>query len=66
MSPLPKHSDIENTEAKWRAALVRAEHLRQEYSQQQTANTAESDLEALWLQLWSAERRRDELYRAID
>jgi hypothetical protein len=67
MSPPPRRADIDNVEAEWRAALIHAERLRQEYWHQLTAtDTEEPDLERLWLKLWIAERRREELFRAID
>jgi hypothetical protein len=67
MSPTPRSADTENIEAEWRAALIQAERLRQEYSHHLGASdTEEPDLERLWLKLWTAERRREELFRAID
>ena len=67
MSPTPRRADIENVEAEWHAALIHAERLRQEYSHRLAASdTEEPDLERLWLRLWIAERRREELFRAID
>jgi hypothetical protein len=60
-------ADVEDVEVAWRAALVRVERLRQEYSHRlRSADSLDSNLEGLWFQLWSAERHRDELYRAID
>jgi hypothetical protein len=67
MPTTPSCAEDEDPEAEWRAALVHAEHLRLEYSQQLDATEAnEPELEDLWLRLWSAERRRGDLFRAID
>jgi hypothetical protein len=67
MPTMPSSTEDEDPEAEWRAALVHAEHLRLEYSRQLDAIDAKApELEDLWLKLWSAERRRDDLFRAID
>jgi hypothetical protein len=56
-----------DTEAQWRAALVHAEYLRLEYSQRSgAAETAELELEQLWVLLWRAEQRREALFRALE
>jgi hypothetical protein len=53
-------SDIEGA---WYIALVQAERLRQDYVQhERAADIAELEPESLWLLLWLAERRRDELF----
>jgi hypothetical protein len=54
-------------EAVWKAALVQAEYARQDYAQYQRASDQdESELGRLWLRLWLAERRRDELFRRLE
>lgn len=55
-----------DVEAAWYVALVQAEHLRQDYvHHQRAADIAELELESLWLHLWLAERRRDELFNRL-
>jgi hypothetical protein len=73
MPTTPACAADEDPEAEWRAALVHAEHLRLEYSHQLDvidanvpANASERALDDLWFKLWSAERRRDDLFRAIE
>ena len=56
-----------NTEAEWLSAIVRAEHVRQDYALYMKApDRDESELQRMWMQLWLAERRRDELFRRMD
>jgi hypothetical protein len=67
MPTTPKSAENEDLESQWRAALVHAEQLRLEYSHQLDAiDVQEPELDHLWLELWSAERRREDLFRAID
>lgn len=68
MSTTPRaDSDDDYVEAQWRAAVVQAEHARQEYAQHlRAADRDESELGRLWVRLWLAERRRDELFRRLD
>lgn len=54
-------------EQAWRDALVEAERARQAYAEYLRHTLRdESELERLWLRLWSAERRRDQLLRMLD
>jgi len=54
-------------EAAWKAALVQAEYARRDYAQcLRAADRDESELGRLWLRLWLAERRRDELFRRLE
>jgi hypothetical protein len=49
------------------AALKSSGHSRQEYVEYlRSMDTEESELGPLWLRLWRAERRRDELFRSLD
>jgi hypothetical protein len=58
---------LEPTERAWREALLEAEYVRAVYLQQlQLPERDERELDRLWLCLWQAERRRDELYRAME
>ena len=53
----------------WRDALVEVENLRQEYEQrlgEAEQHTDERAIGRLWLRLWRAERRRDELLKRSD
>lgn len=66
--PVPPEQPT-STDREWRDALVQVENLRQEYEQR--VREAESDIDErgigrLWLRLWNAERRRDELLRRMD
>jgi hypothetical protein len=55
-----------DVEAEWLAAVVQVEHARQHYAQYlRAADKEESEVERLWLYLWLAERRRDELFRRL-
>jgi hypothetical protein len=66
MSAVPADQAPTNVEFQWLAALVRAEHARQEYAQYlRAADTDETVERRLWLQLWHAERRREELFRML-
>ena len=56
-----------NAEVEWLAALVQVQNARQNYAQYLRAtDREESEVERLWLYLWLAERRRDELFRRLD
>jgi hypothetical protein len=67
MSASPRAEMAADVEAEWRAAMVQAEHARQDYAQYlRAADREESELGRLWLRLWLAERRRDELFRRLD
>lgn len=67
MSVPPQGS--KDTEREWRDALVEVETLRQQYEQrvgEVEGDTDERAIGRLWLRLWQAERRRDELLRRAD
>ena len=67
MSASPRAEMAADVEAEWGAAMVQAEHARQDYAQYlRSADREESELGRLWLRLWLAERRRDELFRRLD
>jgi hypothetical protein len=54
-------------EAAWKVALVQAEHARRDYAESLRATAGdEAELGRLWLRLWLAERRRDELFRRLE
>jgi hypothetical protein len=66
MSALPRTGDDQIEEA-WRQMVVEAEYARQEYAEYlRTVDGEESELRRLWLRLWRAERRRDELFRNLN
>jgi hypothetical protein len=55
---------VHGASPEWRAALIEVEEARRQYARVLTAaNSAESELDSVWLRLWRAERRRDELLR---
>jgi len=67
MSASPQTEVEANVEGEWLAALVQVEHARQDYAQYlRAADREESEVGRLWLHLWLAERRRDELFRRLD
>ena len=67
MSASPRAQMAADVEAEWGVAMVQAEHARQDYAQHlRAADREESELGRLWLRLWLAERRRDELFRRLD
>jgi hypothetical protein len=67
MSASPRTEVEASVEAEWLAALVQVEHARQDYAQcLRAADREESEVGRLWLHLWLAERRRDELFRRLD
>jgi hypothetical protein len=54
-------------EAAWKQALVQAERARQDYTECLRATDGDDPgLGRLWLRLWLAERRRDELLRQLE
>ena len=57
------------TEREWRDAVMEVENLRQEYERNLAAEEHDMDEPAigrLWLRLWLAERRRDELLKRTE
>jgi hypothetical protein len=65
-APAPTH-DFRPADRAWREALLEVEYARVAYLQQlQLPERDERELDRLWLRLWRAERRRDELYRVMD
>jgi hypothetical protein len=71
MSALPQDHAGTSTEREWRETIVEVENLREEYERRlgDGDGAGESNDRAigrLWLRLWRAERRRDELLRRSD
>jgi hypothetical protein len=67
MSAALRRDGADSIEQAWREALVEVEHLRQQYvAYLRATDRQEEELARLWLQLWRAERRRDELYRRME
>ncbi len=57
----------ETHEHQWRQTLVEIEVLRQKYAElARSENVNDSELNLLWLRLWQAERRRDEILRSSE
>jgi hypothetical protein len=53
-------------EAHWLTAVVQAENARQDYAEYlKSSDRQESEVGRLWIRLWLAERRRDDLYRRM-
>jgi hypothetical protein len=66
MSDSPQRESPGAVEQQWRAAIVEVERVRREYIEQlRTTDGGESESGRLWLRLWNAERRRDELFRTM-
>jgi len=60
-------AELSNAESAWNAALIQVEYARLDYAQcLKSPDRDESELERLWLHLWQAERRRDELFRRME
>jgi hypothetical protein len=56
-----------DVEAAWKEALVQAQNARRDYTEGLRATVEdEAELGRLWLRLWLAERRRDELLRRLE
>jgi hypothetical protein len=54
------------TDRAWSEALLEVEYARVAYLQQlRQLDRDERELDRLWLRLWRAERRRDELHRLV-
>ncbi len=69
MSTPPETPGEPFDEREWRNTVVEVEQLRQEYERRLSDAESEHDERAigrLWLRLWQAERRRDELLRRRD
>jgi hypothetical protein len=57
---------LSDGEAAWNAAFVEAEYARRDYAQcLRASDRDESELGRLWMHLWLAEGRRDELFRQL-
>jgi hypothetical protein len=55
---------IDGGAPEWRSALMEVEQARQQYARVLTAADSEdSEIDTVWLRLWRAERRRDELLK---
>ena len=67
MNVIPSlEAELSDGEAAWNAAIVQAAYARRDYAQcLRASDRDESVLERLWLRLWLAERRRDELFRRL-
>jgi len=53
---------VDSCSPEWRAAVLEVERARQEYARVLAAgNSAETEVDIVWLRLWRAERRRDDL-----
>jgi hypothetical protein len=66
---MPTQPEQPSDKDKWREAVIEVESLRQEY--EELLGDPDTDMDdpavgRLWLHLWLAERRRDELLRAPD
>jgi hypothetical protein len=55
---------VDGDSPEWRAAVMEVEEARQQYAQVATsANSLDAEVDNVWLRLWRAERRRDELIK---
>jgi hypothetical protein len=55
---------VDGGSPEWRAALIEVEAARQQYARVVTAGDSEdAEVDNVWLRLWRAERRRDELIK---
>jgi hypothetical protein len=55
---------IDGGSPEWRAAMIEVEEARQLYARVlAAAGSVESEVDNVWLRLWRAERRRDELIK---
>ncbi len=55
-------SGIDGRSPEWRAAVLEVEQARLEYARAlAAADHGETEVDMMWLRLWRAERRRDEL-----
>jgi hypothetical protein len=56
--------EVDGSSPEWRAALIEVEEARQQYARVLTAaDSVDSEVDNVWLRLWRAERRRDELIK---
>ena len=55
---------VDDVSPEWRAALMEVEQARQQYARVlAAADSRDSEVDIVWLRLWRAERRRDELIK---
>jgi len=55
---------VDGGSPEWRAALIEVEEARQQYARVVTAaDSLDVEVDTVWLRLWRAERRRDELIK---
>ena len=55
---------VDGSSPEWRAALIEVEEARKQYARVLTAaDSVDSEVDSVWLRLWRAERRRDELIK---
>jgi hypothetical protein len=56
--------EMDGYSPQWRAAVLEVEQARQHYARVlAAANSGETEVDIMWLRLWRAERRRDELVK---
>ena len=55
---------VDGGSPEWRAALIEVEEARKQYARVlSAAGSVDSEVDNVWLRLWRAERRRDELIK---
>jgi hypothetical protein len=55
---------VDSCSPEWRAAVLEVEQARKEYARVlAAASSAETEVDIMWLRLWRAERRRDDLVK---
>ena len=58
------NDEFDGSSPEWRSALLEVERARQQYARALAAvESGETEVDIMWLRLWRAERRRDELVR---
>jgi hypothetical protein len=64
MASIQPEEVMDGDSPEWRAVLLEVERARQQYARALAADeSGEADVDILWLRLWRAERRRDELVK---
>lgn len=64
MTSVQTHEAVDARAPEWRAAVVELEQARVQYARVLAQPDSEDrDVDRVWLRLWRAERRRDELIR---
>jgi hypothetical protein len=55
---------VDSNSPEWRAASIEVEQARQQYARVlASADSDDAEADIMWLRLWRAERRRDELLK---